>query len=95
MLKALKTLINSPADEENLLRPQNCSSTHSNIFSYGAKSSKQLDKIQKVIPVENSIDEVEVVKNDFDFETFRKNIIQQKAKTAKVKDHLNNMECGI
>ena len=83
MLKALKTLINIPADEENLQIPQSCSPTHSSIFSYGAKSSKQTDKIQKVIPVENSIDEDEVLKNDFDFETFHKNINQQKAKLPR------------
>ena len=36
-------------------------------------------------PAENAIDEDEVMKEEFDFESFHKNINQQKAKTAKVK----------
>ena len=87
MLKALKTLINNPDDKENLQTSSICSPTHSNIFSYSAKSAKQTDKIQMVSPVENAIDKDEVLKKEFDFESFHKNINQQKAKTAKVKGH--------
>ena len=89
MLKALKTLINNPVDQENLKTSPICSPVHSNIFSYSAKSSKQTDKIQMVSPVENPIDEDTVMNKEFDFESFHKNINQQKAKTAKVKDHQN------
>ena len=42
-----------------------------------------------VSPVENPIDEDTVMNKEFDFESFHKNINQQKAKTAKVKDHQN------
>ena len=42
-----------------------------------------------VSPVENPIDEDKVMNKEFDFESFHKNINQQKAKTAKVKDHQN------
>ena len=93
MLKALKTLINNPTDEDNHLgyiqTSPGISPKHSDtrsFFSLSSKSSRQPSRTPRANSIENVLEEVGDTEQEFDFETFHKNINQQKAKSVKVNE---------
>ena len=93
MLKALKTIINSN-DQDNHLgymeKSPAISPNHSDsrsFFSLSTKSSRQPSRTPRANSIENVlVEEVGDTEQEFDFETFHKNINQQKAKSVKVKE---------
>ena len=89
MIRAIRTLLTTK-DEPTALKPISSSPDHSDsksIFAFNSKSSKPSKQSERPpIPnsVEIAIEEVDVLDEEFDFETFHKNINQQKVKTAQV-----------
>ena len=94
MLKALKTLINSPSEQDNHLGYMETSpaispkhSDSRSIFALSSKSARKPSRTPRANSIENVlVEEVGETKQEFDFETFHKNINQQKAKSVKVKE---------
>ena len=77
------TFIQGSENSDN--QPHNHSDSRS-FFYLSAKSSRQPSRAPRANSIENVIvEEVCDTEQEFDFETFHKNINQQKAKSVKVK----------
>ena len=90
MLKALKTFINNPNEDDRYLTTMDTSvspspsfSDSKSFFSMSSAASKPPKKVA-ADPVESVHMEVEDTVEEFDFESFHKNMKNQKAKSVQV-----------